>query len=149
MFRTFHDISLAGSAVYTFRVVVPVNTILFGLELSIDIGYLKLETISGGTPGGTFAAALPIIPQNNLPSRPTPFYAAQNSVVGGGSVTGGTLIDVVRIKSESNSGKSSSVGNVGGDERGVAPGTYYFRLTNLDTTPTVTGTLKVRWEERP
>lgn len=149
MFRAFYEINLAGSATHTFQIVVPVNTVLFGLELSIDIGYLKLETIAGGTPSGTFDQALTAIPQNNMPSRPSPFYVAQNTVVGGGSVTGGTLIDVIRIKSESNSGKSSSVGNVGGDERGVAPGTYYFRLTNLDTTPSVLGTLKLRWEERP
>lgn len=147
-FRTFYEFSLAGSATYTIRVIVPVETILFGLEVALDAGSFKLETIAGGTPGGTFAAALPIFPQNNMPSRPFPYVTPQNTLVGGGSISGGTLIDVIRLKSDANTNRAASVGSTGGDERGVAPGTYYFRLTNLESTPTITGTIKVRWEER-
>lgn len=65
------------------------------------------------------------------------------------SHTGGTELDVLRVKTAGNSQQGSSVGTTGSDERGVGANTYYFRLLNLSATDAVTGVMHVRWEERP
>lgn len=65
----------------------------------------------------------------------------------GGTHTGGTELDVVRLKTASNNTQVSTVGDTEGDERGISPGTYYFRLTSLSA-EAVTGTLHLAWEQR-
>ncbi len=73
---------------------------------------------------------------------------AQTALTAGGQHTGGTELDVIRLKVENASGAAASVGSAPQDERGIAPGTYYFRLENIGQ-GAATGTLKLRWEERP
>ncbi len=77
-----------------------------------------------------------------------PVYASQVVLTAGGTHTGGTELDVIRLKAANSSGNAVSVGNMEDSQRGVGPGTYYFRLQNLGT-GSITGTLKTRWEERP
>lgn len=151
-FRTFKEFSepdteIANAATYVIKAVVPVDVILFGLECIIDNGHIKIETVLGGTEGGTFSETLPILPRNLMSERPTPLYTPLVVLTGGGTHTGGTVIDVIRLKVENSSGAASSVGAEQGDERGIAAGTYYFRLSNIGT-GVVEGTFKARWEER-
>lgn len=143
-FRTFKELNIAASGVYTIRIVVPVNTILTGLELALDGGTIKLETISGGTVGGTYSETLPRI-NTNLMSG-TPAYSPKVVMTAGGTVTGGTVIDVVRVKSDTNAGRATTVGANTADQRGVAAGTYFWRLTN-SSTDTALGTFHARWQE--
>lgn len=155
-FRTFKELNIAAGATYVVRAVVPLNIILFGLEVSIDQGWLRVGTYVGGTPGGTFSETLPILGTNNM----TPgtehrrnysgnIYTAQTVLTAGGTHTGGTELDVLRIKTADNTTFGSSVGAAPNDERGVSANTYYFRLLNLDAMDPVTGTFKARFEERP
>lgn len=146
-FRTFKELNIAASAVYTIQVVVPINVILLGLEAAIDLGFLKIETLAGGTAAGTFSEVYPKIAANNMTTKPA--YTAQVTIAAGGSVSGSTLIDVLRLKADNTTGRATSVGGATQDERGVGPATYYFRLTNLSPTDAVLGTFKVRWEEHP
>lgn len=147
-FRTFKELNIAASAVYVIKAVVPLNVILFGLEAVIEAGHLKLETCVGGTEGGVFAETLPIFKRNNMSTAPA--YTGVVVLTAGGTLTGSpTILDITRIKTNNISGQASSVGSVEGDERGIAVGTYYFRLTNLSASDIITGTLKARWEERP
>jgi hypothetical protein len=141
-FRTF--MRLTGSVVI--RAVVPVNVILFGLSCQLSAGEMDIETVVGGTPGGSFSTVLPIFPRNTMSERPTPFYTPAVVLDAGGTHTGGTILDVLHIKVADNSNFASSVGAEGGDERGVGAGTYYFRLVATGTT---SGVFKTRWEERP
>lgn len=154
-FRTFKEFNVAASATYVIKAVVPLNIILFGLELTIDDGFVRLSTAVGGVEGGTFSEVLPAFVTNNMSAgsdhrkaRSGSIYAAQVALSGGGTHTGGTELDVIRLKTTNASGSAISVGNMPDSERGVGAGTYYFRLANLGTGAAL-GTLKTRWEERP
>lgn len=155
-FRTFKELNVAGSATYVVQAVVPINIILFAFETNLDSGWLRLGTYVGGTPGGVFAETLPVFGKNNM----TPgtehrknysgaIYTPQVVITAGGTHTGGTELDVTRVKTSGISNQATSVGSVPDDERGVAANTYYFRFLNLSGSDAITGTVKIRWEERP
>lgn len=148
-YRSFKELSIVTGATYVIKVVVPINTILQGLEIDADDGYLRMATVVGGVEGGVFSETLPIFNRNNMTVGPDreALVLPQLVVTAGGTHTGGTELDVFRIRTANASGGVSSVGKSAGDERGVAPNTYYFRFTNLGNT-TILGTFHVRWEER-
>lgn len=152
-FRTFKELSIASGATLVMRITVPVNTILQNVRLSLDAGSVKLRTVVGGTPTGTFSEALPIIPKNTMtggvfPAPPLPLYTAQNTVGSGATAfTGGVDIDVIRIVVANASGQAQSVGASVDDSRGVGPGTYYWIFNNFGS-GTATGVFSSFWEER-
>lgn len=146
-FRSFRELSIAASGSLVIRVTAAVNTIVFGLEVTINTGELRLESVTGGTPGGTFNQSLPVIARNSMTD--TPVYAAQNTLAAGGTHTGGTLLDVILLKTNNNTNQANTIGGTSGDERGVAPAVFYQRFTNLSATDAITGVWRLRWEERP
>ena len=155
-FRTFKELNIAAGATYVIRAIVPLNIILFGLEVDLDGGWLRIGTYVGGTPGGVFAEVLPVIVTNNMSpgvnhrkNASQAIYAAQTTLAAGGTHAGGVELDVIRIKSADNSNFAASVGSGENDERGIGANTYYFRLLNLGSVDAVIGTFKARWEERP
>jgi len=155
-FRTFKELSIAGSAEYVIKAVVPINIIVVKVEVAIEAGFIRVGTYVGGTAGGSFSETLPIINANNQSagvnrrnSASGILYTVQTDVTAGGTHTGGTELDVVRLKAASVTVQAQSVGSSPFDQRGVAANTYYFRLLNLSAMDTITGTFKVRWEERP
>lgn len=147
-FRTFKELNIAALATYVIKAVVPVDVILFGLNFTIEAGHLRSSTVVGGTEGGSFSETLPTLGRNNMSERPTPFYTPLVVLTAGGTHTGGTEIDVLRLKANNNTNQASTVGGEGGDERGVGAATYYIRLQNLSATDAITGTFHARWEER-
>lgn len=140
-FRTFKEFT--GAMVL--KAVVPIDVILTSLDVVILEGETRLETVFGGTEGGTYTA-LPIFGRNNMNSRPTPYYEPVVTLSSGGTHEGGTVLDVLLNRTVANENFAGSVGVSVGDERGILPGTYYFRLT---VTGTTRGLIKASWEERP
>ena len=147
-FRTFKEFSIAAGATYVVKVVVPINAILFEQGVEIDDGSIRIVNASGGTPGGTFSETLPVVAKNNMSTRPTPFYTSQLVWTAGGTHTGGFIFDTHRAVAASATAQQSTVGNIVGDERGVAANTYYIRYENFGS-GAATGTLWFFWEERP
>jgi hypothetical protein len=145
-FRTFHALTVAAAGVQVIKAVVPINIILFGLEVVLTSGDVTVETVVGGTEGGSFATPLPILPRNTMTERPAPVYTPQVALSTGGTLTGGTVIDILLNKTADNANFAASVGAGSSDERGIGAGTYYFRMT---AGAALTGLLKARWEERP
>ena len=144
-FRTFREWDTATTGSFVIKTVVPVDTILFELGFTMEAGVVKMETVAGGTPGGVFAETLPIFSSNNMAEKPQPPYVNQLALTAGGTHTGGVILDVLRGKTADNSNFASSLGLGSGAERGIAVGTYHFRLTLTS----FIGVLKGRWEERP
>jgi hypothetical protein len=141
--RSFKEWATATTATYVIRATTPINIILDSLEIALEAGSARIETVVGGTPGGTWAEVLPIFNANNMTTAPV--YVGQLVLDAGGTHTGGTVLDVLRAKTDTNTNRSSSVGGAADSVRGVAPGVYYFRIT-------LTGAIGVasfRWEERP
>lgn len=148
-FRTFLRLNIPASGTIYVRAIVPINIILFGLDVTIVSGQLDLETRVGGTPSGTWGAPIPIFNRNNMTEVPPPIPVSVVSLHTGGTHSGGTVLDVVVVKASNDTPKGTSVGENPGDERGVAANTYYFKLQNLDAGNPVVGVFKARYEERP
>lgn len=153
-FRTFKELSIGSGNTLVMRITVPVNTILQNVVLSLDAGSIRLRTVVGGTPTGTFSESLPIIAKNTMtggipPAPILPLYVSQNSIASGATaLTGGVDIDIIRIVVANASGQAQSVGAAVDDSRGVGPGTYYWVFNNFGS-GTATGVFSSFWEERP
>ena len=143
--RTFKEWQTATTATYVIKAVVPINIILFDLGIQIEEGSARIETLVGGTAGGTFSETLPIFSTNTMSEKPQPPYVGQVVLTAGGTHTGGILLDVVRCKTSGNDNRASTVGATVGSERGIGANTYYFRITLTGAI----GTFKARWEDRP
>jgi hypothetical protein len=98
----------------------------------------------GGAEGGTFTPVA-IWGKNRMTEQPE--YIGQVSINTGGSVAGGQVAEVLRIKASGATAQRVSVGNTAGSERGFPPGDYYLKLSAIGGN--VTGTFALVWEERP
>jgi hypothetical protein len=145
-FRTFQEFTLTDGQTHVVKVVFNTDTIVFGLDVALLSGQVKVETISGGTGGGSFSTTLPIFARNTMAEAPSPAYSALNVITSGGTVSGGTEIDVLLNKTAANANFAASIGVGAADETGFAAGTYYLKIT---ATGSAQGVLKIRWEERP
>ena len=143
--RTFIEYSILSGQSLVIRATVPINTILFGISVTLDQSKIRISTKVGGTAGGTWAP-MPVIRKNNMTTAPT--YTPVVTIESGGTHTGGTTIDIARIVSDAGGQRASTVGGQLADERGVAPGVYYYVIENIDGA-TATGVFSAFWEERP
>lgn len=147
-FRMFKEIAFSADQVYIVRVQAPVDLLLGQLDLTLDSGSVRLTTYVGSTPTGTFSETLTLIPKNNMAHRPLPYYQPQtvlNAIPSGGTLTGGTAIDIVRVAASNATAQQQSVGSAPFDVRGISAGTYYLKLEALSGTPT--GVLRAFFEE--
>jgi hypothetical protein len=144
-FRTYKELNIANGATYVIKSVVPKNIILLGLQLVIDDGWVRLSTHAGGTEGGTYSETLPLIRANTMIG--TPVITPATVLTAGGTQSGGTELDVIRLKTVNGTGSAISVGSISASERGIAPGTYYFKFQNLGT-GAIQGMFNARFEER-
>ena len=144
-YRTFREISIPQGTTSVFKVVVPVDTVLYDVSLTLDAGAIRLRTVAGGTEGGTFSTALPILRKNTMTDAPV--ILAQNIITTGGTHSGGADIDVIRLVAANATAQQSSVGSKAYDQRGVGPGTYYWKLENISNSA-ATGVFTAFWEER-
>lgn len=142
-FRTFKEWSVPITAAYVVRAEVPMDIILWELGVVLEEGAVRIETVAGGTPSGSFAEVLPVFPANTMANRPAPAYVPTVVLSAGGGHADGTVLDVIRAKTSGNSNFASSVGAQAGAERGVGTGVYYFRITLTGAI----GVFKARWEE--
>lgn len=147
-FRTFIEYSIPAGETRVIRVTSPVNFVLLGQTLECDEGFCRMVAVAGGgTPGGSFSDALPIIGKNRMTERPLPYYAAQITVHTGGTHVDGTPVEILRVKTANATAQQSSVGGGVNDERGLPPGVYYIRLNNPGSGP-ASGVYSFFWEER-
>ena len=147
-FRSFKRYQLASSASVYIKVVSPVNFVLQGLGIQVDLGHVHLEAYSGVTETGTFSVALPILGANRMTERPTPLYEPQMTFHDGGSFTGGTLLDLISVKADTQSAQSTTQDAAVAGERGLPAGAYYIRIVNQENSAADL-ILRARWEERP
>lgn len=158
-FRTFVEYyNTAGTQIPTgqrilYRAVTTVNVILMSLEFAGDNGQIRVTTYRGGTPTGTFSNSLTAFPANGMTTAPA--YTVTSVLTytapgasGAVNITGGTQLDVIRLKIENATGSASSVGAQVDSERGLSPNTYYILVENIGT-GIFEGTFKMRFEERP
>lgn len=151
MFRTFHEFSIAAGGTLNILFQSPINFILWGQQVEIDQGAVKVENITSPTISGTWTA-LPNIGRNRMTEAPQPLYVSQMVCQQGGTLTAGTIVDAIRLRTAPNQGNSHSSNIVNGQdsERGVPAGNYGVRISALaGISEASLGTIHFTWEERP
>lgn len=136
------------------RAVTAVNTIFVGLAFDFDNGALRLTTYNGGTPTGTFNQTLPIVSTNSMTEKPaytpvTVLTATAPGTSGTVSITGGTVIDLVRLKSANATASTTTISATSDNPRGVPAGVTFYLLIENISNGDAEGTIHLRFEERP
>ena len=139
-FRTFQKLELASAASATIRAIVGVNIVLYETSFTTENSSIEVQLRAGGTATGPWTS-MPVIRKNTMTTAPV--VVSQVTMDYDGSHTGGTTIDLLRVVAGN---KQSSVGGTD-SERGVAPGTYYYVITNTGN-QTATVLFSGFWEER-
>lgn len=147
-FRSFLELNIAAGASVVVKFERSCDVIVRKFGITLTDGQLRGEIWTGATPGGTYGTSLPIIPRNTMASRPLPVYQPTGKLTTGGTISGGTLIDLLLIKTSGASGQTSSITGVGNDEYGAASGTGYYKFTNTGNTAAV-GLFVILWDELP
>ena len=146
-FRTFYEFSIAAGNSVTLKVNSPIDFILFSQSLTVDSGDIRFSAVVGATETGSFTTDLPIIGKNRMSTIPQPPYVCPITIKNGGTITGGTVVEVFRIHTSAATGQEATVGGVQGSERGLPAGNYYLTLQNTGT-GTATGVYRFWWECR-
>lgn len=141
-FRVFYEFSIASGTSVFGRFVVPSDVIIHHRELSVVQGNLRFALSTGGTASGTWTART-VIPVNSMANRPLPVYSSTVTSAFGGTVSGGTEVDLVLL--ETSSSNAPTVTNLA-PEVGLGAGTYYVELRNTGGVA-LRGVYQVIWEE--
>lgn len=147
-FRHVQEFSIAQGATLVLRFICDIDFIVFLQRISIDAGAIRFSSVnSGGTAGGSWTSQV-VMPKNqmSLPNRAA--YTGHLTIDAGGTYTGGTERDVMRLRTDTQGNSQASIGVTADDARGVGAGTYYVRLQNIGS-GTSTGVYYIDWEERP
>jgi hypothetical protein len=151
MFRNYLEalIPVAGPSVQ-FRFTSPIDFILWQQSLELTQGALDMRVYTGATQSGVWVDKTPI-GVNRMSERPQPFYDAQCRFATGGNFTGGTEVDLLKIRASAANNTASNVG-VDFSERGLPAGVYHGRFTTLTGGVTVNDAAQMiyslMWEER-
>lgn len=139
-FRTFQKLTLPAGTNRVVRATVGVNIVLYNTSFVVDGSSVEMELVVGGTAAGPWTP-MPVLRKNNMTTAPV--IASGVTLDYDGAHVGGTVIDLNRIIAGN---KDSSVGGTD-SERGVGPGTYYYRLTNVGAQEAIV-VFSGWWEER-
>ncbi|WP_338807649.1 hypothetical protein V8U11_15995 [Pseudomonas chlororaphis] len=147
-FRTFFELNIpTGQSAYV-RFVSPIDFIIFEQSVTLDAGAIKFTALTGATPAGTWATALPVIGKNRMVSRKAPYYTPVVALHTGGTTTGGTIVELFRVVAANATAQQQTVLGAASTERGLPAGTYYLRFENIGNAA-ATGVYSLIWEERP
>lgn len=144
-FRAFKELGIANGESLVLEVIVPVDIYLNRIILDIDSGHARYSALAGGTGVGV-PVVLPTIFPANQRSDVKP-YTRQVSVNIIDSVTGGTELDVARVKTGTNN-QAVSIIDSSQDKRGYPAGTYHLIIENIGT-GSVEGVFYAQWAEWP
>lgn len=148
-FRTFKEITLAVGATYVIKMVRPLDIIIRGFTMHIDSGDVRCDIYRNATPSGVFGDTLPVLGKCEFADNPLPHYVPQCTLTGGGTFTGGTLYDLMKVKTANASGQASTVDDSMVSQLGAPAGsTGIYKFTNLGN-ETTTCIFSMWWEELP
>lgn len=148
-FRTFKEITLAAGETYVVKMVRPIDIIIRSFQMNIDSGDVRCDIYRNATPTGSYGDTLPVLGKCEFSDNPLPHYAAQCTVTGGGSFTGGTLYDLMKVRAANANGHASTVGGLMNSQLGApANSTGIYKFTNTGNS-TATCIFSMWWEELP
>lgn len=152
-FLLAREFSIAAGASLVLKIVTTKDTVVHNFDLTIDEGWVRFSRKTGGTEGGSFTTPVSLQPVNAMTGELNRRrwdgepYELTTVVTTGGTLTGGSEFDIVRLRTSNATAQQVTVGGTGTDHVGAPAGTRYYVLTNLGT-GTCTGVLRARYEER-
>lgn len=148
-FRTFKEITLASGATLNVKMTRPIDIIIRGFAMHVNLGEMRCEVYRGATIGGTWNGAMPIIGKCEFASNPPPIYKSQCTLSSGGTFTGGTLYDLMYVKTAGATGQALTVGDAIDDQLGIpADSTGIYSFTNPGNSQGI-ALFTMWWEELP
>lgn len=147
-FRCFYEFSIATATRRVLRFSCTVNFFLRSQQLSVDTGGIRATANIGVTPTGVYTT-FPAFGMN----RATPLlgYVSVATVATGGDFTGGTVTEILRVRSANATAQTITVGGDSGPTGRFLPaGDYYILLEPLPgVSGASTGVYSIEWEEYP
>ncbi len=140
----FHEFSMNAGATEVVKVVITGDTVMNAFSIKVMSGKARVEIVAGGTEGGSFNQAIPIFPVNGM-STAVPRNTT-TTMTSGGTLTGGTTMDLFLVNTGDNVNQSSGVTSGEDFAIGFPAGTYYIRVTNTDNSAAA-GLVKALWTE--
>ena len=129
-FRSYYDFSLTASEIRYFRFTSLTDFVLFDQSVSVSGGSVRLSVWTGSTASGTWTT-IPVIGKNRMSSIPQPPYVSGVTFQTGGTFTGGTEVEAIRLVSATATAQQSTVGASSGDERGLPASVFYLSLIHI------------------
>jgi hypothetical protein len=140
----FHEFSTPSAGTEVVKVVITGNTVMNAFSVKVMSGKARVEIVAGGTEGGTYSQSISKLPVNNMTTAVP--RTSTTTVTSGGTLTGGTTLDLFLVNTGDNVNQSSGVTSGEDFAIGFAAGTYYIRITNTDNSTTA-GLVKALWTE--
>ena len=140
----FHEYSVVASGTEVVKVVITGDTVMESFVIKVMAGTARVEIVSGGTEGGTFSQTVPVFPVNGMSTAPV--RASTTTVTSGGTLTGGTTLDLFLVNTGDNVNQSTGVSVGENFQIGFPAGTYYIRVVNTDNSASY-GLIKALWHE--
>jgi hypothetical protein len=147
-FRAFFEFTTSAGNPVVLKFVSPIDFILQIQRMVIDDGAVRMEVFVNATPSGTWSDIGSIIGRNRMVSRPTPYYEGQCAITSGGTISGGTLVDVRVVRTSAQGVSTTTTMEDVNRERGLPAGEYYIKFSQLSgVNGTSTGIYYLDWEE--
>lgn len=145
-FYAFKEFDIPAGESETVRVVANNDTVVQTFSVTLTLGELRVELVTGGAETGAFQNEVPIFNANMMDEAPnvSPNVTMQN----GGEHSGGTIVDLLLANAGSPARQARTNSATEPLPIGFAPGTFYIRLVNSDNDSRAQGLLRVRWEDR-
>lgn len=125
-FRMSFPFDIASGASDVLRFTATTDFILWEQRIEVDEGFLiYTPTINPDTATG-FTTPVTQYGKNRMSVAPVVTNTV--TVTNGGAITGGTVVETIRIKVANASGQQQTVGGVAASERGLPAGDYYLML---------------------
>lgn len=125
-FRMSFEFDIASGANEVLRFSATTDFILWEQRIEVDEGFLiYTPTINPATAIG-FTTPVPQYGKNRMSVAPVVTNTV--TVTNGGAITGGTVVETIRIKVANASGQQQTVGDAVSSERGLPAGDYYLML---------------------
>lgn len=147
-FRAFYEITLAAGATLNIRMTRGVDIVLRSFTMHVNTGEMRCEIYRSATTGGTWSP-ISIIPCNEFSDRPAPIYTTRCQLEYGGTFTGGTLYDLMHVKTAGATAQSSTVGDEMNAVLGIPNGSVsHYKFSNPGNSDSKC-VFAIRWEELP
>ena len=146
-FRALREITLVAGASLVIRMTRGVDIVLRSFTMRVNSGEMRCEIYRGATTGGTWTP-MTILPCCEFSDQPAP-YATRCALEYGGTTTGGTLYDLMHVKTAGATAQAATVGDEMNAVLGVPTGSVsHYKFTNPGNSDS-TCIFSLRWEELP